>query len=219
MRDANPAPDAVRLLFVDDNEILCGTMAREVSRLDGCKCMSWTTPSAQPTREIADFAPDMVVADPCQTETAPGALRETHLNMFGDHESVAYIPSDASGVARECLRADYSGIISRGEGLDCFIRAIESMIAGGVYIDGVFGQFGANTLSEDRTSEDEDGLSAREREILIQVAKGRAAKEIARTLRISPKTVETYKYRAMNKLGLSGRGAVYDFAEGQAWLA
>jgi DNA-binding NarL/FixJ family response regulator len=219
MRDFISTAEAVRILFVDDNEILCGMMAREMSAIDGCTCLAWTTPSAHPTRRISDFAPDMVVADPSQTDVSPDALRRRHLDLFGEHDSVAYIPSDASATARDCLRSGFSGVISRGEGMGGFLHAVESIVAGGVYIDGVFGEYGANTFDQPGTPCEDDCLSDREREILVQVAKGRAAKEIARTFRISPKTVETYKYRAMNKLGLSGRGAVYDYAEDQSWLA
>jgi DNA-binding NarL/FixJ family response regulator len=219
MRDHSSASNAERILFVDDNEILCGMMAREVSRLGDCTCMGWATPSAKPTLEISSFSPSVVVSDPTQTSQSPGALREAHLAMFGDHDSVAYLPSDASATARACLEADFSGVISRGEELSVVIQALESIVAGGVYIDGVFGQAGVAFFSHARDIGADDGLSDREREILLQVARGRTAKEIARMLSISPKTVETYRYRAMNKLGLSGRGAVYDYAEGQAWLA
>ena len=219
MHDTLSAGPPVRILFVDDNEILCTLMAREVSRIDGCNCMAWTTTRADPTGEIADFSPDMIVADPTQADVSPEALRQRHLDLFGEHESVAYIPSDAAATARGCLCSDYSGIISRGAGLDTFREALESMIAGGFFVDGVFGQIDAASFETDSLQGGAEGLTEREKEILVHVAKGRAAKEIARTLRISPKTVETYKYRAMSKLGLTGRGAVYDFAEDQAWLA
>ena len=145
MTDAMSGAPANRVLFVDASEILCGTIAREVSRLDGCSCMAWTTTCAEPTREIADFAPGMVIADPAQADIDPQALRQSHLDLFGDHESVAYIPSNASGIARSCIAADYAGIISRGAGLNGFVEALESMIAGGFYVDGVFGQIDAGS--------------------------------------------------------------------------
>ncbi len=219
MTDATSAAPTNRILFIDGNEILCGTMAREISRIDGSVCLAWATAGADPTPEIAAIAPDMIVADPKQADVSPEALRRRHLDMFGEHESVAYIPSDAAATARACLRSNYTGIISRGASLKAFREALESIIAGGFYVDGVFGQIDAAALAIDDLSAQSEGLTEREKEILVQVAKGRAAKEIARDLRISPKTVETYKYRAMSKLSLTDRGAVYDFAEEQAWLA
>jgi len=46
------------------------------------------------------------------------------------------------------------------------------------------------------------GVSLRQREVLQMVAEGRSTKEIAEVLRISPRTVEFHRYRAMELLGL-----------------
>ena len=61
-------------------------------------------------------------------------------------------------------------------------------------------------------------LSEREFEVLQQVAQGYSSKEIATKLNLSSKTVETYKARAMEKLGLNGRAAIVRYAIAQGWL-
>lgn len=55
-------------------------------------------------------------------------------------------------------------------------------------------------------------LTAREREVLSLVAEGFAAKQVARQLGISPKTVEQHKARIFAKLGVSNQTAAVSFA-------
>ena len=57
-----------------------------------------------------------------------------------------------------------------------------------------------------------DELSEREQEVLTLVALGYSATEIAKRLNLSVKTVETYRARGMEKLGLRSRAALVQFA-------
>ena len=61
-------------------------------------------------------------------------------------------------------------------------------------------------------------LSDREAEVLLLIAQGHSNKEIASRLKISTKTVETYKARSMEKLGLMGRADMVRFALQEGWL-
>ena len=62
-------------------------------------------------------------------------------------------------------------------------------------------------------------LTPREAEVLWLVVRGHANKEIAATLAIGVKTVETHKANGMAKLGLATRAALVRFALDQGWLA
>jgi DNA-binding CsgD family transcriptional regulator len=55
-------------------------------------------------------------------------------------------------------------------------------------------------------------LSRREREVLGLLARGHSNQQIADRLRVSVKTVETYRTRLRQKLGLKGRADLYRFA-------
>lgn len=54
-------------------------------------------------------------------------------------------------------------------------------------------------------------LSGREREVLQLLVEGRTSAEIARAVNLSPKTVDTYRSRIMNKLGIKGMPALIRF--------
>lgn len=65
---------------------------------------------------------------------------------------------------------------------------------------------------------DVNGLSAREVEVLRLIALGHTSAEVARQLRLSPRTVETHRARINRKLGLSKRAELVRYALGRGLL-
>ena len=61
-------------------------------------------------------------------------------------------------------------------------------------------------------------LSDREAEVTRLLAQGLTMKEIAQQLNVSPRTLETYRARAMEKLGLKGRADLIRYARKRGWL-
>jgi len=101
------------------------------------------------------------------------------------------------------------------------VRAVRAVAAGGTYIDPsiagavVEGYLGASSEVEDLPH---DTLSDRERTVLVRVSTGFSNKEIAAELGLSVKTIETYKARAAEKLGLKTRVDIVRYAARQGWL-
>ncbi len=61
-------------------------------------------------------------------------------------------------------------------------------------------------------------LSERERDVIKMIAQGYSGKQIADHLNVSRKSIDTYKMRAMEKLGLDSRTEIVRHAFGQGWL-
>jgi PAS domain S-box-containing protein len=83
-----------------------------------------------------------------------------------------------------------------------------------VYMVGVIQDIGDGALHTDFAHKSAilDSLSARERQVLGLVVQGGTSKEIAAGLRLSPKTVETYRSRIMTKLGVDDLAGLVRFA-------
>ena len=98
------------------------------------------------------------------------------------------------------------------------MRAIWSVAEGGTYVDPTLAgrvlRRAAHPLGSD-PSRTVDVLSEREEEVLRRVAWGESNKEIAERLEISTKTVETYKARLADKLGLRSRTVRYALQKGR----
>jgi DNA-binding CsgD family transcriptional regulator len=83
-----------------------------------------------------------------------------------------------------------------------------------VYMAGVIQDIGDGALHPDFAHKSAilEALSGREREVLMMVVQGGTSKEIAAGLRLSPKTVETYRSRIMTKLGVDDLAGLVRFA-------
>jgi DNA-binding NarL/FixJ family response regulator len=192
--------------------------------------------SAQPDMEVVGDAadgvaacegalalgPDVVVMDLSMpalngakaTERLKQARPEIRVLALTVHEDRTYI--------RQLLEAGADGYVLKRVVADELIRAIRVVAAGGTYLDPgvaakVVGGFVQGSPSSGRDAGAGD-LSGREEEVLRMIARGHTNKDIAARLDISVKTVETYKTRSMEKLGLAGRADIVRYAVRQGWL-
>ena len=104
---------------------------------------------------------------------------------------------------------------------DELVKAISEVAKGGLYFDPTLAN---RALASQRAPSTANGepraaeLSEREKDVLIQLAWGYSNKEIAAKLNISVKTVETYKVRIGEKLGLRSRSDIVQYAMRQGWM-
>lgn len=103
----------------------------------------------------------------------------------------------------EALRLGASGYVLKGSPSAELLGAIEAVLQGRRHLSPDVADLAVQGL----TARDEpaalDGLSARERQIIELVVRGRSSTEIGALLHLSPKTVDSYRSRLMGKLGVS----------------
>jgi DNA-binding NarL/FixJ family response regulator len=97
------------------------------------------------------------------------------------------------------------------------IGAIRSVLRGDVYVDPRVAS--KVVVPVGPRSGSAPSLSEREAEVLRAVAQGYSNKEIAGQLTLSVRTVETYKARSMEKLGLRNRVDIVRYATEHRWLS
>ena len=139
----------------------------------------------------------------------PG-VRVVFLTM---HQEAAY--------ARRALEAGALGFVLKHSAPDELVTAIRAALEGKTYVTPSLA--GAlqrtSTRSPETVTESEATLSARQREILQFLADGRSAKEIARRLNISHRTVEFHKYHMMDSLGLRSTAQLVRWAIKRGFVA
>ena len=101
----------------------------------------------------------------------------------------------------EALDAGVRGFVLKEAPLDDLVRAVETVAAGGTYVDPVLGGVLASSEATSRIPK----LTQREREVLRLLADGLGNDEIGRRLYISPETVRTHVRKAMDKLDADTR--------------
>ncbi|MDO4250761.1 MAG: LuxR C-terminal-related transcriptional regulator, partial [Moraxella sp.] len=99
------------------------------------------------------------------------------------------------------IKAGVSGYITKGTALDEMIKAIKKVYEGGRYFSADVAEQLAQSLLTDSSSPF-DALSERERQVALMVVNCQSIQEIADKLFVSTKTVNTYRYRIFEKLGV-----------------
>jgi two-component system response regulator NreC len=172
-------------------------------------------------RQACECQPDVVIMDITMPElngveaTAhlKGACPTSKVLALSVHEDPSYL--------RQLLAAGASGYILKHAAADDLIQAIRMVAAGGVYLDpALAGHVVARYVRVPAVASELLGtdLSDRETEVVQRIAQGYSNKEIAAQLTLSVKTVETYRARAMEKLGLESRAALVRYALEHGWL-
>jgi len=138
---------------------------------------------------------------------------EVRVLVLTVHEERAYL--------RQLVELGVRGYLLKRSAADELPRAIHAVATGGLYLDPAIAGKVVGRLARDAASPQGGQtaeLSEREADVLRLVAGGHSNKAISARLGISVKTVETYKARAMEKLGFRSRVDVVRYAADQGWL-
>lgn len=132
-------------------------------------------------------------------------LDETRIVMLSMHSTVEHVFRALQAGAMGYLRKESAG----SEVVD----AVRTVSAGRRYLSQKITESVVDDYIRKRAVESPlDSLSQREREILQLLVEGRSGIDIARQLHVSPKTVDTYRSRMMQKLGIGDLPGLVKFA-------
>ncbi len=112
------------------------------------------------------------------------------------------------------LKAGAAGYVLKHAAPEELVQAVRVALDGGTFVSpSVAGELFQATRAKSRgNDEPRVTLSARQRDILRLLADGRSAKEIAKVLGLSPRTVEFHKYKLMESLDLKNSAELIQFA-------
>lgn len=117
------------------------------------------------------------------------------------------------------LRSGVRGLVPASADAGELLAAVRAVAAGDSHVPHSMTGHVMGALLDSQAAERSAGsMSGREEDVLRLLAAGYGTKEVAARLRVSPRTVETYKHRGMDKLGLQGRVDLVRYAVAHKWL-
>ena len=146
--------------------------------------------------------PDVIVAD-MSMPVMNGIDALERLRQQGIAVPVVFLTRhNQPGYARRALKAGASGFVLKLSAPEELVQAIRAALDGGTFVSpalarAVFDSKGGAADAGERIAQ----LTSHQREILRRLADGLSAKEIAKKLDISSRTVESHKYQIMETLG------------------
>lgn len=220
--DDRESATAIRVVLADDHAVV----------REGLKALI----NGQPDMSVVGEAADGEAACRTTLKLMPDVLvMDLSMPTLGGAEATARVRRECPGVKilaltvheeraylTQLLRAGASGYVLKRAAPSELVRAVRTVAAGGTYIDpAMMGSLVEGYLDgHDIATQPARGpLSEREEDVLMRIARGFSNKEIAAQLGLSVKTVETYKSRMAEKLGLRSRVEIVRYAAQQGWLA
>jgi len=197
-----------RVLVVDDHSLVRAGISLPLEHQEDMEPVGQAGTAAEAVRLTADLAPDIVLLD----VTLPGgsgleclpkllaANPGVKVLMLSMHEDASYV--------RAALSAGAAGYVLKDAAYEELVDAIRKVADGQSYVAPALGAKLA--VQADPTTDDE--LSEREREVLALLARGYTNQEIAARLYVSVRTVESHRAHILNKLRLSSRADLVNYA-------
>lgn len=200
-----PAAGKLRILVVDDHPIVRKGLAQLIAHEPDIEMVGGADNVADALRQVADLHPDLVVVDMSLKDSHGLELLAQIKAQFVDVRTLVWSMFDEKIYAERALRAGAMGYVNKQESNSQLLAAIRQVLAGELYLSSQMTRTllrrvrGGDLLGEDPVQT----LSNRELEVFEMIGNAMTTQQIARKLKLSPKTVEAHREKIKSKLKLS----------------
>lgn len=209
----------IRVFIADDHPVVRDGLKALIFSQSGMDVVGEASDGPSAVGEILRTRPDVVVMDISMPEFSGAEVTTRIKKECPELKVLALTAHEDRGYLQVMLEAGASGYLLKRAAPDDLVRAIETVATGGIYVDPAMARYAVASVQRKSGAAARSGqLSEREAEVLQALAQGHSTKEIAARLEVGPRTVETYKARAMDKLELKNRADIVRYALQRGWL-
>lgn len=201
----------IKVLIVDDHAVLRSGLRLLIDEEEDMQVVGEAGDGVSALEQVVRLNPDVVLVD----ITMPGmngieAIRQIRERMVNECRILVLTMHPEASYLRPALDAGAAGYVVKSAADDELLDAIRAVHRGQPFLR----PEGVALLLDDspKTSLPEAILSEREIQVLRFVAYGYTNAEIGERLYLSPKTIDTYRRRVMQKLEIDSRADLVDYA-------
>ena len=214
--------EKIRIVLADDHPIVLDGLRNLIRAEPDFALVGEAASGLSALKIIREQRPDVAVLDISMPELngivlcrrLAGEMPALRLLVLTLHEDRAYL--------NQALEAGVRGYVLKRSAVENLVQAIRAVMVGGLYIDpAIVGRVFESKQINKRLAARKGvspALTDREADVLKMAALGFTNKEIASRLDVGVKSIETYKARGLEKLGLKTRAELVRYASGQGWL-
>lgn len=204
----SPVPHPVRVVLADDHELVRSGIKALLSMVDGVEVIAEASDGGELVSLVESLKPDLVMTD----ISMPGmdgitAISEIH-RRHPDVKLLVLSMYDTVDFVKRAVASGACGYLMKDAPPFELEQAVRSVMATGSYYSPAIAQ----RLLQPSEPTADDELTQRQVEILRLIAQGRASKEIAFELGLSPKTVDVHRARIMDRLQLNDIASLTRYA-------
>jgi DNA-binding NarL/FixJ family response regulator len=202
----------IRLILADDHEMVREGFRRIVEGHTDMEVVGEASDGEELRQVLASVGADVLILD--ISMPGPGfmaimrEIRKHHPKL-----AVLVVSMHAEEEwAVQALKAGGAGYLTKTRSSDELAEGIRRVHAGGRYITRSLAETLALQVGAEGERAAHESLSKREFEVLRKIGSGKMVKTVAREMKLSPKTVSTYRARILEKLGLESTADLIRYA-------
>ena len=192
-----------RVLLVDDHALVRAGIRALIDTIDGVEVVAEAGNGREALQQVEKFAPDLVLLDLTMPEMSGFEVLEQIVQRSPQVRVIILTMHEAREYAIQAMSLGAAGFIPKSAAANELKQGIESVMRGETYTSKETPhEVQPPILGESRAQRLLEKLTPRQREILVLIAEGQTTKQIARSLNISVKTVESHRAQLMERLDI-----------------
>ena len=194
----------INVFLVDDHELVRTGIRRILEDVRGIKVVGEAQSGETAVAFCRQHHPDVILMD--MNMPGIGGLEATRkiLRLRPDVRIIVLTIHSENPFPTKVMQAGAAGYLTKGAAPDEMIHAIRLEHSGQRYISPEIAQQMALSQFASADENPFKSLSERELQIMMMITKGQKVTDISEQLNLSPKTVNSYRYRLFSKLGING---------------
>ncbi|MGA1189844.1 MAG: response regulator [Pseudomonadales bacterium] len=201
----------IKVLIVDDHQLVRTGIISLLEVEPGLRVVGEASSGEEAIRAVDELNPQVVLMDLQMPGIGGLEAAKRCLRIAPDVKIIVLSMLDSQPFPRTMFDIGVRGYLSKNAAKEELVTAIKRVMAGQRYLSNELAQ----NLALDPVSTEASPfelLSGREMQITLMVIKGMSAPEIGKKLSLSPKTVNSYRYRVFEKLDLKNDVALTKLA-------
>nr|WP_086937907.1 UvrY/SirA/GacA family response regulator transcription factor [Thaumasiovibrio occultus] len=194
----------INVFLVDDHELVRTGIRRILEDVRGIKVVGEADSGETAVKWCRSQHADIILMD--MNMPGIGGLEATRkiLRFNPDMKIIVLTIHTENPFPTKVMQAGAAGYLTKGAGPDEMVNAIRAVHSGQRYISPEIAQQMALSQFATNAENPFKELSERELQIMMMITKGQKVTDISEQLNLSPKTVNSYRYRLFSKLDING---------------
>lgn len=190
----------INVLIISSYRLICASLEQIIDRNPDFHVVDVAAKLEEVPRYVSEDQVDVILLEVCPPSVDHFELIKQMLKMDRSLKFLVLSTQAAEPLPSQFLQAGAKGFITRQASVEEVLTAIREVVAGNRYL----GVECAQQMALGKVSGENpfSSLSAREMQVMMMITSGRKVMSISDQLCLSPKTINTYRYRLFSKLGV-----------------
>jgi two-component system nitrate/nitrite response regulator NarL len=203
----------IKVMLVDDHPVVRKGVGSCLARHEHLQIVAEASDGREAVTKARQLLPNVILMDIDMPHMNGLAVTELLRKELPDIKVLILSMHSNTDYVMRIIQSGARGYVLKEASTDELVRAVDAVHAGEAFFSPEVAHAALNQFVRGVSNQgNETSLTAREREVLVQIAEGLSNKEIASRLGVGVRTVETHRERIMRKLDIHSVAGLTKFA-------